>query len=253
MSSEIEKLLLRKQHLEPKGLALIITNTYSGRRSLKACRKDGEKMKELFEGTFKFACCWKEDCSDFQIKDLVSQVADCDYTAECGKHIQYIVFVFSGHGDYGTIESNDSKGHVQIRDEIIDAFKPRKMPKDREINMLFFIDACRGDREMLAPKASADPGKYLVAYSTYRGNPAWTRENQDEGSLWLPVVADHLRDEDKETIGNAIGHANKSEAFKGKQHPETYHGGCETNKLHDLLPCKPPPSNHKDLYVDWFY
>ena len=241
MSSDIERYLLTKQHSKPKGLALIITNTYSGGRSLKACRRDGEKMKKLFEGTFKFAVYWKEDCSDYEIKDLVKQVANCDYTAEYGKHIQYIVFVFSGHGDYGTIESNDSKAHVKIRDDIIYALKPRNMPKDREINMLFFIDACRGDSEMLAlkPSPGQDPGKFLVAYSTY-GAKAWTREDQD-GSLWLPVVAEHLRVEVKETISNAIDHANESKAFKGKQHPVTYNGGCGAKKLHEVLPRKPPP------------
>ena len=250
MLSDIEKHLLTKQDSKPKGLALIITNSYTGQRQLTASHKDGEKMRELFEDTFKFACYWKKDCSDFQMKDLIDQVATCDYTAEYGKHIQYIAFVFSGHGEDGTIIGNDFKAHVRIQEDVIDALKPHNMQKispDREIIKLFFIDACRGDGKMIAPESSSGqivhpPGRYLVAFSTYRGYQAYTRSDQD-GSLWMPVVADHLRDEAKETIYNAIAHANQEhELNKGKQFPETrVVGGCGANKLHvDLLPRKLP-------------
>ena len=245
--SNIERRLFRKQDSKPKGLALIITNSYSGQPKFTASHKDGEKMRELFEDTFKFACYWKKDLNASRIKDLIQQVATCDYTTEYGKHIQYIVFVFSGDGEYGTIIGNDLEGRVRIQEDIIDALKPHNMPKtspDKEIIKLFFIDANRAGGKMIAQESQIvhPPGKYLVAFSTSSGCPAYT----PEGSLWMSAVAKHLKDETEETIYNAIEHANKAvRSCHNNQLPITYAiGGCGTNKLHvDLLPCKPPKLN----------
>ena len=214
-------------------------------------------MRELSDGTFKFACYWRKDRNASQIRDLICQVATCDYTAKHGKYIHYIVVVFSGHGGYGTIEGNDSTGpedskeQVRIQDEIIDALKPHNMKKtspDMEIIKLFFIDACRGDGEEFTPRpfpagqvAVYPSGRHLVAFSTYGGHKAFTHGDHREGSLWLPIVAEHLRDGVKKSISEAIDSANA--LFKDKKQCPHFCsvGSGGTNKILNPKTLNPKP------------
>ena len=239
MGSDIEECLKKKKGA--KGLVLIMTNDYIGCKVhgkpvgvLEACHIDGEKMKETFVDTFEFAYHWEKNSAVDRTKDLLKQVATCNYRSKY-QEIKFIVVVFSGHGSEGTLLCNDGE-EIEVKN-VLERLKPEYMPNaSEEIVKLFFFDACRGVREMELSKKKGyqpRPGEYLVAYSTYPGFVSYPRPD-GEGSQWMPDVAESLKVERELPVYNAIAKAN--EKRKWRQAPTIFTtGSCGNIKLHEVI------------------
>ena len=127
-----------------KGVALIVTNPYSGSSQLKGTYQDGMKfMKFLSECNYTVFWCHGVTKSDFT-SYCKQQLAKFRYPKTCRR----LVVVFSGHGDEGdTLECQD--GETVSVSEMLKWFKPADAENVTLGNMvrMFFIDACRGRKK----------------------------------------------------------------------------------------------------------
>ena len=201
------------------GVAVTITNNYHQSQSDRMSRldgtaTDGDKMEKAFE-FFRFVCIRARNLLAKEINELVETVTSCEALANC----KCIAFVFSGHGSEGAVLGEDDSvisAMVDIDDDIIQPFVNAsalaKAPK------LFFIDACRGSGGVSSGKGTAagtwrsskgdqdsnsapSAGNYIIGYATMTGYKSYLRSDSEEGSIWMPLLADELqRNPDRDVL-----------------------------------------------------
>ena len=208
------------------GLAIIVSNDYQGSDSpLPGTAMDARVMKDAFE-KLKFATHIRSNLGASEIKALAKEATECD----CPKSYKCIAFVFSGHGcDKDRIIGQDKVAFGLSN--IVEPFFPGKSPNIGKIPKLFFIDACRGGKEMtgvniprhLKELIMPEKGNVLVARSTMSKYVAY--EQQGRGGLWMSRLAETITESDEE-IGAVLVKVNEKllEEFQsdpsGIQQPE---------------------------------
>ena len=196
------------------GFAIIISNDYAntpdpGLETLKGTHKDSQGMEDAFR-SLNIATHKVHNITKFQLVALLSDAARCTEYPEGSK---CIAFVFSGHGfDSNQIYMQDGK-LMHITNEIIQPLLPFRAPHIGTIPKLFFIDACRGSRNItpvVVPRSAGGAvqeihqkggtdatlqlppeGNFLVAYSTMPEYHAY--EMKGDGGVWMTTLAEKLR------------------------------------------------------------
>ena len=179
-----------------KGLCVIIANTQGNRSDmplLEGVESDRVNMERTFK-TLKFAVLSLKNRGVYDMMTLFREVARYpDYPPSYRR----IAIVFAGHGIEGELCAHD--GTIPIKD-IIDHFQPRNCHSSiRGISKLFFIDACRGEREMelvvtarggtaVPSKVVPQCGNSLTAYSTMEGYKA----HEIAGGVWMTELSVQL-------------------------------------------------------------
>lgn len=209
------------------GVAVTITNDYHQTDALSrldGTTTDGDKMEKAFE-FFGFLCIRAKNLLAKDIKELIETVTSCEALANC----KCIAFVFSGHGMEEAILGEDDSidsAIVTIVDDIIQPFVNAstiaKVPK------LFFIDACRGSegvqftskgkasgtRRLGSSKGEQDSGStpsagnYIIGYATMTGYKSYLRGDNEEGSVWMPLLADELQRKKDRDVLNVLQDVN---------------------------------------------
>ena len=198
-----------------RGMAILIGNDYkclTSHQSLEGPKRDILLANRVFSG-FGGLCVKVENKSAKEIKEIIKAAAlkprhPCSY--------EWIVVVFSGHGeDGGALIANDGKP-IYIQTDIIDPFQPKNAsPEIAKIPKFFFIDACRGSEEthgILVPRAVSDQdvqprggnglnsllfppeGNMLIAFPTMPSRKSY--ECKGEGGIWMNKVLTRLEKED---------------------------------------------------------
>lgn len=188
------------------GLAIIITNDYIEnplKPDLHGAKKDGEEMEKSFR-SLRFAVIHKHNASlTFTMSILHKAANDIHYLPSYRR----LAFVFAGHGEEnGCLFTNDGNS-IQINTILNklspSSSKPASSSPLGHMVRLFFIDACRGDRNDLGMMVSPRGGKsteplripstvtnVYIAYSTVSGFQSY--EVKDQGGLWMQCVARKL-------------------------------------------------------------
>ena len=144
------------------GLAIIITNDYienPHKQDLHGAKKDGEEMEKSFR-SLRFAVIHKHNASlAFTMSILQKAANDICYLPSYRR----LAFVFAGHGEEnGCLFTNDGNS-IQI-DTILNKLSPSSSKPANSSPLghmvrLFFIDACRGERNDLGLMVSPRGGK----------------------------------------------------------------------------------------------
>lgn len=219
-----------KAHPNARGLAIIITNDYiveeaqlhgvgSAMTPLPGTEKDGENMKIAFS-KLGFATYWEKNVSVNKFTKLIREAQQ--FKLYHTLKYKCIAFVFSGHGQLGDYICMQDGEPVPIVDEVVQPFLPVHSPDMGKFPKLFFIDACRGAKEMkgmwvprggngkdkmreeqfvsdceprgvkkLELKLVSPTGNYLIAYSTTSDYKAW--EHKEKGGVWLSKLAEKIQ------------------------------------------------------------
>ena len=126
-----------------KGVALIVTNPYDGKKHLPGTHQDGENFQQ-FLSECNYMVFWYHGITKNDFTSYCEQLAKFRYPKTCRR----LVVVFSGHGGEGdTLECQD--GEKVSVSEMLKWFKPADAENDTLGNMvrMFFIDACRGGKK----------------------------------------------------------------------------------------------------------
>ena len=194
------------------GVAIIVSNDYAttpGLDTLKGTHKDAERMEGAFK-SLNITTYRASNTTKFQLGALLNEAAQCrGYPRES----RCIAFVFSGHGlDSNQIYMQDGYP-MNLMSEIIHPLLPLKAPHIVTIPKLFFIDACRGSRDItpvVVPRSAGGAvqeihqkggtdaslqvppeGNFLVAFSTMPEYRSY--EMKGEGGVWMTTLAEKLR------------------------------------------------------------
>ena len=188
------------------GLAILIGCTTSFNHKEKLCGvvKDLRKLISTFEQLMFTTLCL-DDPSVEIIRGVI------DYTSKLNEDSimlpnswRRIVVTFSGHGtDKYLLAKN---GEIDLRQDIVLPLQALKARELACIPKLFFIDACRGDKEdtgvfidnALVPRGFVarggrtvpSEGNYFIAYSTLLGMKAF--EDGLHGGLWMQLLSNEL-------------------------------------------------------------
>ena len=203
------------------GFAVIISNDYSSTprlETLTGTRKDAQNMDAALQSLNVVTHC-EHNISKSRLMQLLREAAQCkDYPRDS----KCIIFIFSGHGlDSNQVYMQDGS-LVKIND-VIQQFLPTRAPTIANIPKLFFIDACRGDREMqgvtvprgveLRDRGGNDAtlhvppeGNFLVAYSTMPYFQAY--ECKGQGGIWMSILA-HKITSSSRSIENILTEVNE--------------------------------------------
>ena len=188
------------------GVAVIASNDYvccpkPSYAPLQGTRADFTSMDDAFMN-LNFARFSIENGSSLVLTSVMRVVASFqDYP----KSYQRFAFVFSGHGsDDGGIVMQD--GEKISLEDLVQFFQPRTAPKIAHWPKMYFIDACRGQRDLqsvLTAKGIGQTlprlcvpaeGNMLIAFSTAPRCRAYDRKA--EGGCWLPFLARKLKELD---------------------------------------------------------
>ena len=217
-------------NIKARGLAIIVTNDYSSSQDCLVKAKtrlpplpgtlvDGVEMKATFE-SIGFAVYWGKNVGQERFFKIIHEARS--YPSYRKLQYKCVIFVFSGHGDSGDILYLQDGYSLNITRDFIEPFLPDSAYNLGSLPKLFFIDACRGEKNMdtvLVPGDSVPRGKIapaevdestyarggkkidiksipakggvLVAYSTVSDYRAW--ERQDKGGVWLQLLAQEIR------------------------------------------------------------
>ena len=197
------------------GVAVTITNNYHQSdivSRLDGTATDGDKMEKAFE-FFGFVCIRARNLLAKEINELVETVTSCEALVNC----KCIAFVFSGHGSEGAVLGEDDSvisAMVEIDEGIILPFVNASTLA--KASKLFFIDACRGGGGVSFGKGTAAgtskgdqdsnsapsaAGNYIIGYATMTGYKSYLRSDSEEGSIWMPLLADELqRNPDRDVL-----------------------------------------------------
>lgn len=170
-----------------RGLAVIIHNDYKNAMNfdpLPGTTKDADAMIEAFT-RLNFAVHPVKNVTKEEMKIILNEVASIQAYP---KEYDCFAITFSGHGcSDGVIVSSDEQ-YVSLEEVIIN---PLNSPIIGAIPKLLFIDACRGNRELVnrgGPTVSV-PSNMFVAYSTMKGYKSY--EGMKGGS-WMQILAKEL-------------------------------------------------------------
>ena len=207
------------------GLAILVTcdyeNSTKGLTHLPATHKDAEELETTFtQFNYDIHKLQNKDATKQGIESLLSSASEyfSAYSTRRDLKSQVIIFAFSGHGSNKKgnelLYSND--GHeIQLEDEVIFPLVQEKSVDD--ISKIFFIDACRGNDELVSVSKGGGPsrevlksvkqcwdekgvdhvqGNYRAYFATIPDHKAYVTPDMSE-SRWMPLMARALR-EDKE-------------------------------------------------------
>lgn len=190
---------------QAQGLAIIISNDYKGTklRQLSGTHQDLERMQSAFV-KLQYAVVSRQNMSKSRLTSLL---------IEASRQVQYpptyrrIVLVFAGHGTYDDQLVMHDCNHVKL-DDIVNMFLPKQAHHLASIPKLFFIDACRGEKEdpgytcpmrnttiprggkLLTTSRLPSEGNYLLAYSTTYGYKSY--EMTGKGGVWMTLLSEKL-------------------------------------------------------------
>ena len=260
------------------GLAVIISNDYKttpGLQHLSGTVKDGEKMNSAFQ-FLKLATIWQRNVTGGKLVQLLSDISRYPSYPTSYK---CIAFVFSGHGlDANQLYMQD--GSLITVQSIVESLLPKRARQLGTIPKLFFIDACRGNRELskeaiIVPrhagpssgrvqetlqKGGVDAticvppeGNFLIAYSTmpyYR-----SYELKGEGGLWMKNLAEKLCTSNQ-SIQDILSETNKElmEMFQAPEFRQSMMQPEYISRLHGRLCLQPegnvaPPRGNNSLHT----
>ena len=189
---------------EQKGLMLILN--FSKTRG--GSENDVDKLRELFQSTFKFHVECEPDLSKDGLKDTLTDVRDSYMkTARQAKQYYCFVCVVMSHGDEHGIRTNDGE-HITM-DEITSYFKNKETPGFLGKPKIFIVQACRGSSTQPVVESddwSEDIDDYvgkmsvphdadiLIAYATTPGNKAFRTKYSDVGAWFIHVLLKIIED-----------------------------------------------------------
>lgn len=220
---------------DKRGLAILVTCDYQGTANspLNATNNDANEMRKTFE-QFRYDIHQLQNgaATERNITTLLKQASH--YLSQYPGSIQnsdgspkVIVFAFSGHGtscgyDDDQIITFDNKKlflKEQIRLPLVKHSAVTAIPK------LFFMDACRGSdnlRQKTVGKGNTNvEANYRMDYATI---PNHTSRAGPYESVWMPVLADFLRRENRElsvVVEMVNGKVCHGQAIDALQQPES--------------------------------
>ena len=200
-----------------KGLVVLVTCDYRGtsQKPLPQTNVDARDMRTTFE-KFGFTVdqITNDKAKEGHIKEKLDHLSAFLNKYNGEKDIEVLIFAFSGHGihaeDDNLLLAHDGKA-LSLKDDIIPKFVVN--PELFEIPKLFFIDACRGDKEL---KVYVDKrikkgndgktdntlvGNYLIANATIKHHVSydgkWMQKlaemiGEDTSRAPLPLILDNL-------------------------------------------------------------
>lgn len=190
---------------QAQGLAIIISNDYRGTKlpPLSGTHRDLERMQSAFM-RLQYGVVSRHNMIKSRLTSLL---------LEASQQVQYpptyrrIVVVFAGHGTYDDQLVTQDCYHVKL-DDIVNMFLPKQAQHLASIPKLFFIDACRGEKEdpgytclmrsttiprggkLLTISRLPSEGNYLLAYSTMYGYKSY--EMCGKGGVWMTLLSEKL-------------------------------------------------------------
>lgn len=187
------------------GLAILIgcTSSCNHKDKLRGVVKDLQTLNSTFEELM-----FTTLCLDDPPVETIHRVID--YTSKLNEDAmklpenwRRIVVTFSGHGSNEHLLAKDGK--IDLRQDIVLPLQALKAKKLACIPKLFFIDACRGDKEDIGviineafrprgivARGERQPseGNYFIAHSTLLGMKAF--EDSSRGGLWMQILSNEL-------------------------------------------------------------
>ena len=261
---------------EAVGLAVIVSNDYNktGLKPLTGTHNDGTRMNDTFEA-LGFATFSKRNADMQQMYDIlhaVSQFKNYPQSYKC------ITIVFSGHGGCETQKSEKGRetqlkylytqdeGKIEV-EALVAPFLPQNAKQIGNIPKLFFIDACRGSKDMhelsvLVPRGGngseaecevlrkganevvridvPSEGNFLIAYSTITHFQSY--EVKHDGGVWMKLLAEKIRTGVNDSVTDVLTDVNEEllQRFQDKHwrvamtQPEFICRLLGTVKLHQL-------------------
>ncbi len=213
MEKEIQAIVDSSHH--SVGLAVVVSNDYISHPryiNLEGTEKDGDAMKRSLEIS-KFAIVRKHNTS---LTCLVGLLDTIGTKIRYPRSYRRIAFVFAGHGEQGGILVTGEGKNITI-DTVIRMLSPSAKNADitqlGRMARLFFIDACRGNKDdlgiLVTPRGGhtddsvarggktverlrlpSEPTNIIVGYSTVSGYQSY--EIEGEGGIWLQCLARKL-------------------------------------------------------------
>jgi hypothetical protein len=135
-----------RRDTKQRGLAIIVTNDYknaAGMSSLNGTHNDGASMQDVFN-KLEIANMWKKNVTGDEMKRLLKDIAQLDTLPQSYHSIS---FVFAGHGKDNEELSLQDGVKMKVND-IVRALCPGQAPEIGVTPKLFFIDACRGPKNI---------------------------------------------------------------------------------------------------------
>lgn len=191
-----------------RGLAVIVTNDYNSNADLKSLagtHKDGEAMESALIA-LNFAVYWEKNVAEDKMKQIIGDVQSLKKKL-VGSYLQYIFFIFSGHGSEGDCLVMEDGSFLRVNEELISPLLAKSAKEIGTLPKVFLIDACRGKNptktvyvEMPKNASSAsksskirfpEEGGYLLGYATI---PMHMSYETNSGGWWLSKVAKLLKD-----------------------------------------------------------
>lgn len=211
---------------EKRGIAVLVTCDYDGTphiSTLKATNDDAREMRKTFEQLgYDIKQLKNEEATVPAVSALVAQLSQYMkeyngpvYNDDGG--IKAITFAFAGHGSNENVVFTNDNQNLFLRDVVKPLVDPASTGrKCHKIPKLFFIDACRGTKDITVPRARAIDdieGNFNIEYATIEGYKAFD-------DSWTPVLARELR-ENEDTYQNVMAEARRKAHEKYKlQQPQ---------------------------------
>jgi hypothetical protein len=187
-----------------RGIAVVVASNYVGAIKLKVLKdavNDAKEMQTtLQEHKLQVVPLLNREANKSMVLDVLQQLSDhlSQYKGQGLKENKVLVFVFSGHGKRGEILMTHDEQELFLEGEVIKSFHYQHL---KEIPKLFFIDACRGNHQILRTKKSAGDypstpdyivGNNLIARATIPDHCAY-----DGYGHWMRKLAKKIKERDE--------------------------------------------------------
>ena len=219
------------------GVALLVSNEYTGDDALYVTHKDADNLGKLFREKFAYFVFRMKNITADQFEASCGALAKHQYPKNCKRILVY----FSGHGGYGALQMQDGS-QVEI-DKLVNLFKTKTSVTNNkvlsEMAKMFFIDACRGHDEDSgyvirggSGEASRVPteGNILVAYASTKYHVSY---EGNDGGRWTNCLIQALSDSDeRDDVCTILTSANKMlRANQLKENPDGFQSAEFTSSL----------------------
>ena len=220
-----------KDSKQKRGIAIIVNCDYSDTQSLDTLlgtKKDAEEMKVTLD-VLRFHSITLHNPVQTEIKREVQKLSSALPLLEDVSRAKFkaIIFVFSGHGkDSDMLLSQDGKEVNLIADIVHPLIGHRQI---KHIPKLFFIDACRGDKQLKQVHSKGPTEKeanFRIDYATVPHHVSFMAEGSTQ-SEWLPTLAYELRTKNDSvqnivaTVNQKVFHRTQERGGTGAQQGET--------------------------------
>ena len=185
-----------------RGIAVVVASNYVGTKQgeLKGAVNDAQEMQTtLQEHNLQVVPLLNHDANKSMVLDVLRQLSDHLSQYKGPKKNKVLVFAFSGHGKKDEILITHDEQELFLHGEVIKSFVNYEHLK--EIPKLFFIDACRGNHEILRTKKGAGDypstpdyivGNTLIARATIPEHCAY-----DGYGYWMRELAKKIKERDE--------------------------------------------------------